>query len=351
MEMDEYPKSTRRNRVFILGAGFSAGADIPMTGTLLAKAMILCRAEASGLCERIDNYARMAGGLGDEAEVDYTAVDFAELCTFLEFNELREYAGGERWSDAGSREKLALRFYLAKTIARLTPRPADIPPLYLRFAEQLHRGDHVITFNWDTLLEIALLRVGKDFTYNGDTSGAIRLSKLHGSINWRLGEPSDYFSRPVNTLGWEPLGYLNPPLVPIEIYQTRRLLDSRVWDSYGWSRETEPFLVLPGQGKAYDVRSNAWNWYKPENFFCYTHDIYIIGLSLAPDDFFIKSFFLYNLPQVHSYTGLLDRRIYIINPAKEVAQNYEFILSDDRVCWLPENFSTDHVDSMRRCLD
>src|SRR3990172_13134030 len=78
------------------------------------------------------------------------------LSTFLEFIELREYGGGERWCENGSREKLALRFYLAKTIVERTPSTSSIPQLYIDFAGQLHERDIVISLNWDSLLEIAL---------------------------------------------------------------------------------------------------------------------------------------------------------------------------------------------------
>jgi hypothetical protein len=195
---------TRNSRAFILGAGFSAGAGIPLTDKLLPRVMETFARDCPGLYSRVDDYAKTILG-DDESPVDYSKMSLQELCTMIEYVELNEYSGGERWSDAGCREKLALRFYLAKTIANLTPTPATMPPLYLEFAEQLHEGDMVISFNWDVLLEIALMQVGKRFTYSGEVDGSIKLCKLHGSINWRVGPPERY-TKPSKGLGWEPLG-------------------------------------------------------------------------------------------------------------------------------------------------
>ena len=181
--------------------------------------------------------------------LDYSRLGFQQLCDFLEYIELSEYAGGERWSDAGCKEKLGLRYFLAKAIAKSTPTPADLPSLYLEFSEQLHDGDMVITFNWDTLLEIALLQVGKQFTYNGETDDSIKISKLHGSINWRIGMPEWQF-KPSNYLDWKPLGYANE-VHKTEIFYTDKLIHPETWDNFGIGEEVQPFLILPGYGKSF----------------------------------------------------------------------------------------------------
>ncbi len=118
--------------------------------------------------------------------------------------ELREYAGGERWSNEGSKERVALKFYLAKAIALATPKPQSVPTYYLEFAKDLKPGDIVVTFNWDILLESVLNYVGTSYTYEWKID-TVQILKLHGSINWiekpdplRPWQPgSDY----------EPLGY------------------------------------------------------------------------------------------------------------------------------------------------
>lgn len=341
---DSIESYIKRNRVFILGSGFSADAGIPLTTTLLEKTMNKFSIECPGIFECVNGYASESIEAPNE-NVNYADINFSDLCTFLEYIELREYGGGERWTDSGSREKLALRYYLAKTIVEHTPSQDEIPDIYIQFAEQLHERDIVISFNWDGLLEVVLQKVGKPFTYNFSDDNAIKLCKLHGSINWRLGEPNN-IGRPVNTLGWESLKFTEG-MMGVEIYHTPELLKYDSWAKYSPLGEVEPFLVLPGYGKAFDVRSNAVLWYKPEFAFATTHDVYIIGLSLAPDDFFIRSLFLSNLPYIGSYSGVKGRKIFIINPDSNAGSNYGFILSKDHAKLLNEKFSVAHVELMK----
>ena len=333
----------RTRRVFILGAGFSAAAGIPLTGPLLRRAMANFEVACPGIFERVDNYARDLIP-AHKGRVDYSKFSFSDLCTHLEFVELREYGGGERWSHAGSREKLALRFYLAKTIVEHTPSPNAVPELYLQFAEQLSERDIVISFNWDGLLELALTAVGKKYTYNF-ADDHVLLCKLHGSVNWRLGEPRN-LREPINTFGWSPIGFAQG-MIDQEIWQSGSLLSLDIWGDRLPLGEIEPFLVLPGYGKAFDVRSNATLWYKPEFYFAGCRDIYVIGLGLAPDDHFIRSFLHYCLP-TDPETG---HYVYIINPDSAAREGYAFALNGENVAFIQEPFNATHVDLALSRLD
>lgn len=331
-------KSVINNRVFILGAGFSAEAGIPLTGELLSLAMDKLKKENPELFSGVNYCAQKCFAMSED--INYSNISFTEFCTFLEYNELREYAGGERWSDAGSMEKLALRYYLAKTIIEKTPSGEKIPDLYIEFARQLHVKDIVISFNWDGLLEVVLDKLGKPYTYNfGDN--AIWLCKLHGSINWRIGLPTGQ-----TKLQWDELQFATGA-VKQEVYSSKKLLSFDIWKQYDVCTEAEPFLVLPGYGKAFDVRAISTLWYKPEWAFAFTHDIYIIGLSLAPDDFFIRSYFLDNLTNLPAIKELPSRKIVIINPDPSVERNYNFILSTGLADLIRENFSIEHIKLIR----
>jgi len=348
-DRNSFEQYVKRNRVFILGAGFSAGAGIPLTEELLASAMKKFAIECPGIYSRLENYAKESLGSIDE-DLDIAKLSFSELCTFLEFIELREYGGGERWCENGSREKLALRFYLAKTIIEHTPVAISLPQLYLDFAAQLHERDIVISLNWDGLLEVALEAVGKTYTYNFADEKAIKLCKLHGSVNWRLSKPNQW-GEPVNTLGWQSLEFTKG-MMTREIYHSPSLLRFGTWLRHSPLGEVDPFLVLPGYGKAFDVRANAVLWYKPERAFETTHDVYIVGLGLAHDDFFVRSFFLSNLPHISSISGVGGRRIFIINPDARATSNYEFVLRKGHAELIQAPFSAEHVGLMKkRCSD
>ena len=342
---DSFEMKIKKNRTFILGAGFSAAAGIPMIGELLNQAMNRFKIGCNGIFQRVDNYARECFQVDDSYEVEYSSISFSELCTFLEYIELKEYGGGERWSKNGSKEKLNLKYYLSKTIVDLTPEEDEIPKIYIEFVEELHDGDIVISFNWDPLLERALRKVNKSYTYNFEGDGKIKLCKLHGSVNWRVGNASDLFSSPID-LSWESMGWTDG-MMEEEVFHSSKLLDANIWQSIRRNPEVEPFLVLPGYGKAFDVRINAVLWYKPEFAFAFTHDIYIIGLSLAHDDFLIRSFFLSNLPYVDKFTGIKDRKIHVINPAEDIESNYDFISGKDFTIFHKEKFQLKHIRLMR----
>jgi hypothetical protein len=343
-----FEQRVRRNRVFILGAGFSAGAGIPLTEELLQSSLKLFSAECPEIFSRVENYAKESSGDHLNA-LDYSKVKFSELCTYLEYVELQEHGGGERFCENGSKEKLALRFFLAKSIVNSTPQKACIPQLYLDFAAQLHADDIVLSLNWDGLLEVALNAVGKAYTYNFNNPDAIKLRKLHGSVNWRLGNGIKWRGS-ADMLAWESLRFTESMMTQ-EIYQTPELLNINAWHGFQPLGEVDPFLVLPGFGKAYDVRANAALWYKPGLAFVTTHDVYVIGVGLAHDDFFVRSFFLANLPCISGYTGLAGRQVYIINPDCKVRKNYSFLHGLDSVTIIKKKFSSEHVALMKQRID
>lgn len=179
-------------RLFVLGAGFSAEAGVPMTASLLDHAMQLFRSECPDIFERVRNYTQLAFGLG-ESEPDYRNVSLPDLCTFLDYVELRESGGREKWSDHGCRERLALKHYLAKAVMNTTPSPDNVPKLYKAFAAQLRETDVIISFNWDCLLENALTSVATSYTYGASYSSTL-LCKMHGSVHWRIGNKPDVYA-------------------------------------------------------------------------------------------------------------------------------------------------------------
>lgn len=334
---NRFEEYVRNNRLFFLGAGFSAAAGIPMTNQLLAAAMERFQEESSGLFECVDGYVRDCFQLQDAP--DYSHLDLSQICTFLDYQELREYGGGERWSDAGSRENLAFKYYLAKEVALRTPAVEALPELYRKFAEQLHPGDIVISFNWDTLLELSIEAVGQRYSYE-ITEGAIGIFKLHGSINWRLGTPDKAVG------DWKSMKFTDS-MMKEEIYYTDDLVRPHSWRFIPHPLgEIQPFIVLPGFGKAFDVRKLAPLWYKPEAAFAFTHDVVIIGLSLSPDDFIVRSFFLDNLPHVGTHARAQERTITIVNSDPGVRGNYEFMAGNKHVNFRFEPFSIQHLGLM-----
>jgi len=81
-DRDHFEQYVKQNRVFILGAGFSAAAGIPLTEELLAGAMKKFSIECPGIYSRVENYAKeCVGSAGND--LDLSTISFSELCTFL----------------------------------------------------------------------------------------------------------------------------------------------------------------------------------------------------------------------------------------------------------------------------
>ena len=190
----------RRFRIFILGAGFSQPAGLPLGPELWAE--ILRRATGSvGRSRKFERdlndyiaYRRECDGIALTPQ----QVDFEDFLAYLDVEHYLGLRGSDTWSADGNEGQVVVKTLIGQILAERTPTEDAIPPLYLRFASALQPFDYVMTFNYDVLLERALEAVGKPFrlfparhrTDAGsshildlDTEEVIVL-KLHGSIDW-----------------------------------------------------------------------------------------------------------------------------------------------------------------------
>jgi hypothetical protein len=125
-------------------------------------------------------------------------VDFEEFLGYLDIDFVLGLRGSDAWSADGNETQVLVKTLIGQVITERTPEPSAIPSSYLRFAERLQPNDHVLTFNYDVLLERALDRVGTPYrlfpkrykavgngTAEVDTSyKEVIISKLHGSVDW-----------------------------------------------------------------------------------------------------------------------------------------------------------------------
>lgn len=290
--------------------------------------------QSEGLYYRLKRYAE---DININLNTHLNAKDFSRLCTYLEFIELREYAGGECWSERGSREKMALRFYLAKTIALSTPDEDNIPEIYTKFAERLLPQDYIITFNWDVLLEKSIRKVGKKFSYSYK-NGHIPIAKMHGSINWVNNKPQAF--RKDDAYSYYPSD-IDQGRLENKIYISDKLENKLIWtNANALTDGIDPMLVLPGYGKGFDIRNLAVFWYKPEMWNIFGTKASIIGLSVSNDDFIVKSLFQY----LFNHVGVFNNTR-IINPDIEIKNTFSFIGNkDNKIEFLLNKFNEDSLD-------
>jgi len=190
----------RRFRIFILGAGFSKAAGLPLGDELWAEVLrrAMGRKGRSAKFERDLNnyiaYRRECDGIA----LTPLEVKFEEFLAFLDVEHYLGLRGSDTWSADGNEGQVIVKTLIGEILAERTPREDAIPALYLRFASALLPSDYVLTFNYDVLLERALQAVRKPFRLfparykaGSPTPNVLDLEreevivlKLHGSIDW-----------------------------------------------------------------------------------------------------------------------------------------------------------------------
>jgi len=192
---------SKKYRIFILGAGFSRAAGLPLASDLWPE--ILKRAKSQELFRDafqndLENYLDFRWR-SDGVRLTEENVDFEDFMAVLDVECYLDLRGSDTWSDEGNESTILVKWLIGQILAERTPSVGKIPPLYRDFAAQLQPDDYVFTFNYDLLLERALQAVQKPyrlFPFHNkivdEDGGAwvdsshkeVILLKLHGSIDW-----------------------------------------------------------------------------------------------------------------------------------------------------------------------
>lgn len=185
-------------RVFVLGAGFSAPAGMPLTRQLLQ----LVLDEVGALSEWGDGRTHLHQAYEEYLEfLEDTdpdeEVDLERFVEWIDHRHLFGMLGSDTWSDEGNRDQHILRWGIARVLLKHSHAPSD---LHRAFARRLKAGDMVLTFNYDLLLERAMDAEGIKYrrlphryaevgllSSVGDADAEqdeVLLLKLHGSVDW-----------------------------------------------------------------------------------------------------------------------------------------------------------------------
>lgn len=193
-------QSTNRYRIFVLGAGFSRAAGVPLAFELWRDVQRRARTlsgRAEQFWEDLETYIQYRKAC-DGVTLTRDQVDFEEFLAFLDIEHYLGLRGSDTWSVDGNEAQVVVKTLIAEILAEAMPSVEAVPQLYRRFAAGLQPNDYVLTFNYDVLLERALESVGKPFRLfpqrfknvkpefaEVDTSREeVVILKLHGSIDW-----------------------------------------------------------------------------------------------------------------------------------------------------------------------
>ena len=187
-------------RIFILGAGFSRPAGLPLATELYTavRARINARYGSETKFSRdIHNYLEYCSDCGVTGQTEDN-LDLELFMSYLDIEHYLGFRGSDTWSQEGNESQLMIRKAIGEVIDDRTPSADRLPDFYYRFAENLSAHDTVLTLNYDLVLERALSIVGMPYRrfpnrfqslyQNGGILDSkieeLVLLKLHGSVDW-----------------------------------------------------------------------------------------------------------------------------------------------------------------------
>jgi len=388
MMSGENTDKERHFRIIILGAGFSHPAGLPLAGELFEEVRRRARVQygrtnalESDLNYFID-YKRRCDGL----EVSHADIDYEEFLGFLDAEHALGFRGGDAITSEGNETQLIVKTLIGSIIqTKCPPSLTEIPDLYLRFAERLKPSDWVLTFNYDTLLESALVAVGKPFRlfpnryervvpqYGYGVLDSSReevvVLKLHGSIDWFDKTPYDEVMMAVDDPDYIPKWYshfstdnpygISPLLEGLQMPDDpmRRIRRMKgVFEYYSQSLVPQPpFILTPSLGKILYFESLKPLWWGIGEAGGLNLGMAIIGYSLPPHDDHARQA-IYRLTDNYSrfepdliIGGVRKLPLRIVNLAREEEEirefrsRYRFIDWNRTETWL-DGFSHESLD-------
>ena len=219
---------------------------------------------------------------------------------------------------------------------------------YDRFVANLEPNATIVSFNWDVLLEMSLLRARKPFSYLpiNNANDHILLLKPHGSINWfalldREALIIDTTSN-IDVIGSDLryyLLYLKDPLGPVEMGPSSQFLKNVI--------STMPAIVPPSSSKLLDVDGIARDGFVQQGHqdaLCKIWKLFYEGVMTA-EEIVVGG---YSLPGTDAasievlkafFNHSRQQRVFIIDKNREITARYCNMVHPD-ARYVGEDFGT-----------
>ena len=191
MEKLRHPLRDTPYRLFILGAGFSKPAGLPLSIELLEH----IRRDVKHSHQVFGSDGPFEKEIGEwENLYPDEEVDIERVLAYSHRKHYLRLDGSERYFSDGSPTIVAMRESIQRVLMGQTPEIT--PDLYLKFSSRLIPLDTILTFNYDTLLEQSLDDLNKPYSHIPEwwlkreelgeplTWRYVDILKLHGSIDW-----------------------------------------------------------------------------------------------------------------------------------------------------------------------
>jgi len=239
------------HRLFILGAGFSKPAGLPLGSELLeevrtrVKRMFLQGGWDGAFEQEINEWMKLYPG---------KTLNLESVLAYSHRKHFLRLIGSDEYFEHGSRSIVAARQAIQLILTERLP--SRTPLLFREFASQLTPYDVVLTFNYDTLIEQSLEEIRKPYSLtpewwldsnSGDSENQIKqrfvdIIKLHGSIDWYDRRDYDQKRGFFSSLNTE-VPDRDPLFGPNKRVPTELLTKGSVAEGYGTDLLTHVFRV------------------------------------------------------------------------------------------------------------
>lgn len=363
-------------RIYILGAGFSKPAGLPLATELyplVRESIVYRHGNDTKFSRDVSNYLEYCESCGVAGQTEQI-LDLEQLMSYLDIEHYLGFRGSDTWSQEGNESQLMIRRAIGEVIDARTPEADKLPDIYYRFAESLSTRDTVLTLNYDLVLERALAKVGKPFRrfphryqsvdqhggiLDSDTEEVVLL-KLHGSVDWfdnrqflelesmfeRQGTPQiprhSVFADPAR-YGVQPLAEgLQPPGDSLRhIFWMRET--SKYYERDGGFNA--PFLLSPSHVKFVYADPILSFWRGIGRSGGYNLGVSVIGFSLPPHDEYIRI----GLYQMLSNYGSWWNETMFDGTLKDYARFVDYRTNDDQIAEYRSRYRFADSEKSRFC--
>jgi len=312
-------------RVFVVGAGFSSCAGLPLSGNFFSELMKFMKEipdrKIKHLREQLRLFAFLhlsskTGWKTFKTESWHKEINLEHLLTIAE-------TSAEIWDALFAKRnkymmmmKYTVEHYveyfkgsIALFIYSKQLKSMSSATTILNFCKHLKYGDTIISFNWDTLIENATQILHKRLKDGIGDKKSVGLLKLHGSIDWisnvRGNRRINKYIKPINKT-------------------VSRIIDFPAFMNTDISKYV-PYLIPPTAYKRYDPWIISF-WSQANESLFYASKIFIIGYSMPMTDW--ASLSLLRLPfrpeiTNNSRNKPRQKRLYIINPDHSITLKFK----------------------------
>jgi hypothetical protein len=287
--------------VYVVGAGLSCALGLANTAMLLDGVLDL--ASRPGRWRSEEKLPERLGAafayFYPEAEFDGYRPDvvdfFSTLRTYVQIGS--ELAGG--LGDAPALER-SLKFAIAQLLIEAGRRcEHTLRGGHPFLDEMLRPGNIIVTSNWDLVLEWYAQQRGIPLRLSGSRTDEIVLLKLHGSIDWCLGQhmlpgrsPAKYALLSERLFGSRPYRPAVPPPpartdVPVRIRVLEEPLPA--WNLMLRKRASELLMVTMAHGKSGDIGPLRSVWRDAYGAISRAQRLELVGYSMPADDTEIRT--------------------------------------------------------------